>query len=57
MGDFLKDHDYYDDNLKADDLIFINLKVESKKAVDEIKKLSKFLKHDLRNELEMRISN
>jgi hypothetical protein len=41
---FMQDKDYYDDNLKADTLVFRDLNEEGKVAIDDLKAITKDLK-------------
>ena len=41
---FLQDKDYYDDNLKTDNLIFRNLNEEAKVALEDLKAITKDIK-------------
>jgi len=41
---FLKDKDYYDDNLKTDSLIFRNLNEEAMTAIEDLKSITKDIK-------------
>ena len=40
----MKDKDYYDDNLKADTLVFRNLNEEGEVAIEDMKAITKDLK-------------
>ena len=40
---FLNDRDYYDDNIKADNLILRNLEEEARESVDFIKQSTKMI--------------
>lgn len=44
QADFMKDKDYYDDNLKADTLVFRDLIKEAEVAIEDIKAITKDLK-------------
>jgi hypothetical protein len=46
----MQDRDYYDDNLKADTLVFRDLQQEAATAVEEIKAMTKDLKKSLKSE-------
>jgi hypothetical protein len=43
-GDIMQDKDYYDDNLKADTLVFRELNEEAKVAIEDVKAITKDLK-------------
>ena len=43
-ADFMRDKDYYDDNLKADTLVFRDLTQEAQVTVEDIKAITKDLK-------------
>ena len=44
QADFMKDKDYYDDNLKADTLVFRDLTQEAQVAIEDLKAITKDLK-------------